>query len=65
MPKGYYRDLVKELKKLGYVYVGQAKGSHEKWQRPGDEDVLIVPFNINSRHTANDVLKDAGTAKKF
>jgi predicted RNA binding protein YcfA (HicA-like mRNA interferase family) len=64
MAEGFYRELVKELKRLGYTYSDQGKGSHEKWRAPGSQ-VLIVPRNLNKRHTANAILKMAGSAKKF
>lgn len=64
MADGFYRDLVKELQRLGYAYSGQAKGSHEKWRAPGRQ-TLIVPRNLDKRHTANAILKMAGSSKKF
>ena len=35
MSEGFYRDVVKELKALGYAYADHAKGSHEKWKAEG------------------------------
>jgi predicted RNA binding protein YcfA (HicA-like mRNA interferase family) len=64
MPEGFYRDVTKELKALGYVYADQARGSHEKWKAEGRE-ILIVPHNLPSRHTANAILKKAGSTKKI
>jgi predicted RNA binding protein YcfA (HicA-like mRNA interferase family) len=64
MSEGFYRDLVKELKALGYAYADHAKGSHEKWKAAG-RDILIVPRNLDNRHTANGILKKAGSTKKF
>ncbi len=64
MAEGFYRELIKELKAMGYVYSGQAKGSHEKWLIP-DKPILIVPRNLDNRHTANGILKKAGSTKKF
>ncbi len=64
MADGFYRELVKELKRLGYAYSEQAKGSHEKWRRPGRQ-AIIVPKNLDKRHTANAILKMAGSTKKF
>jgi predicted RNA binding protein YcfA (HicA-like mRNA interferase family) len=29
MPYGFYRDVIKELKALGYAYADHARGSHE------------------------------------
>ena len=64
MAEGFYRELVKELMVLGYAYVNHAKGSHEKWQAIG-RPILIVPRNLDNRHTANGILKKAGSTKKF
>ena len=60
MPQGFYLAVTKELRALGYSYVGNAKGSHEKWARAGH--MLIVPNNLASRHTANGILRDAGSS---
>ena len=40
------------------------KGSHEKWRSPVNGRVFIVPRS-KSRHTANEVLKQAGLPKAF
>ncbi len=65
MPEGYYRDVVKELRANGYELAKGGKGSHEKWVKAGRPTPVLVPFNLKSRHTANAVLKDAGSTKKF
>lgn len=41
------------------------KGSHEKWKHVTTETLLLVPFNLKSRHTANAILKDAGSDRKI
>jgi predicted RNA binding protein YcfA (HicA-like mRNA interferase family) len=64
MPYGFYREVIKELKALGYAYADHGKGSHEKWKAEGRE-ILIVPHNLPSRHTANAILKKAGSTKKI
>ena len=64
MVKGYYTAVVRELKALGYSYDQNSKGSHEIWRCPGKE-AAIVPRNLDSRHTANGILKLAGAGKKF
>ena len=63
MVKGYYQALTKELSDLGYRYVVNAKGSHEKWVRDGH--VLIVPRHLDTRHLANKLLQMAGSDKRF
>ena len=65
MVDGYYKDVRQLLEAAGYVLVGNAKGSHEKWQHPETGKTLIVPRNLASRHTANGILKDAGVGKKY
>ncbi len=65
MPKGFYKDLVKELVRLGFAFERQAKGSHEKWRNPETNVSVNVPFNLDSRHTANAILKDAGSTERF
>ncbi|MCF6344585.1 MAG: type II toxin-antitoxin system HicA family toxin [Devosiaceae bacterium] len=62
--KGYYKLVVAELKNIGYLYERNAKGSHEVWKNE-DGRQTTVPRNINSRYTANAILKQAGIKKKF
>ncbi len=64
MVQGYYTLVIKELKVVGYLYDANTKGSHERWYCQGRRDA-IVPRNLNSRHTANSILKTAGISKKF
>ena len=64
MVQGFYKAVIRELKSLGYAYDENSKGSHEIWRCDGRE-AAIVPRNLNSRHTANEILKTAGSAKKF
>jgi predicted RNA binding protein YcfA (HicA-like mRNA interferase family) len=64
LASGYYRDVTQELAKLGYRYDSNAKGSHERWLN-AEGNTLIVPRNLRSRHTANGILKDAGSNKRF
>jgi predicted RNA binding protein YcfA (HicA-like mRNA interferase family) len=62
MVKGYYLAVTKELQAIGYRYAVNAKGSHEKWTRGGE--TIVVPRHLNSRFTANAILKEAGSAKR-
>lgn len=64
MVAGYYKLVIGELRRLGYTKQGNAKGSHEKWVDQAGK-VMIVPHNLKSRHTANAILKDAGSAEKI
>lgn len=65
MPDGFYKAVAVELSRLGFVRKSGGKGSHEKWFGGADELTLIVPRNLKSRHTANAILKDAGSSLKF
>lgn len=64
MPKNYYAELVRLLRAAGWRHVPGGKGSHEKWRHDGTGRTLIVP-HTKSRHTANEILKDAGLPKAF
>ena len=59
MVQGYYQAVIKILKELDFQYVENSKGSHEKWRK--GKTTLTVPRNLVSRHTANGILKDAGS----
>ena len=61
MVVGYYTTVTRELRRLGFRHAGNAKGSHEKWTNDQGR-LLIVPRNLMKRHTANGILKDAGSA---
>lgn len=63
MAGGFYKTVCDELKRLGYAYLTNAKGSYEKWVHTETGVTLIVPRNLKSRHTANGILKDAGSNK--
>ena len=65
MPSGYYKPGSDILKKLGFRYIQNAKGSHEKWQSETSGKILLVPRNLKSRHTANAILKTAGYTDKI
>ena len=59
MPKDFYAELVRLLRR-----VPGGKGSHEKWRHDETGRTLIIP-HTKSRHTANEILKDAGLPKAF
>jgi predicted RNA binding protein YcfA (HicA-like mRNA interferase family) len=58
--EGHYSAVAKELRRLGFVHRTNAKGSHEKWSDASGRTV-IVPRHLKSRHTANGILRDAGS----
>jgi predicted RNA binding protein YcfA (HicA-like mRNA interferase family) len=64
VPNDFYRDLVKILMAAGFEQVDGGKGSHEKWQNIETGKSVTVPRS-KSRHTANEVLKQAGLPKEF
>jgi len=64
MPKDFYADLVKLLLAAGCERLPGGKGSHEKWSSPVNNRIFSVPRS-KSRHTANEVLKQAGLPKAF
>lgn len=64
MPDGYYQAVARILHSLGFRHEGNAKGSHEKWIN-AEGLTLIVPRNLKSRHTANGILKDAGSQRRL
>ena len=65
MTSSLYPELVKILKQNGCVFVRQGKGSHEIWQSPISQKNLSIPFTINSKPTANAILKQAGINEKL
>ncbi len=64
MPKDFYPQLTALLLAAGWGRVANAKGSHEKWRHPHKAYTVVVPRS-KSRHTANEVLKQAGLPKAF
>lgn len=61
---GLYDMVTKEISALGFEYWKNARGSHEKWKSLRTGKILLVPYNLSSRHTANAILKEAGSTKK-
>jgi predicted RNA binding protein YcfA (HicA-like mRNA interferase family) len=61
----FYRELVSILRANGFELLRTGKGSHEIWFNPITNQHVTVPRSTKSRHTANDVLKQAGLPKKF
>lgn len=60
---GFYKQVTDILKRHGYMFHRQGKGSHEIWSK--GRMALTVPMNCVSRHTANKILKDAGVGEKI
>jgi len=53
------------LRNAGCRFVRNAKGDHEFWESPITGRRFVVDGTIKSRHTANEVLKQAGLDKAF
>ncbi len=60
-----YRELVALPRENGCQLLRPSKGSHEIWFSPITKRPVTVPRTTKSRHTANEVLKQAGLPKKF
>lgn len=62
----HYGSAVRDLlQKNGCHLHRQGKGSHEIWCNPALSKYFTVPTKIMSRHTPNDILKQAGLQKAF
>ncbi len=59
-----YKQLTTILKDNGYKFERSAKGSHEFWCKNG-KNCVSVPSNLKSRHTGNNILKDANINTKI
>jgi hypothetical protein len=62
---GYTSELKKILTAAACRFERQGKGDHEIWYSPKSDKRFPVDGNIRSRHTANEVLKQAGLPKAF
>ena len=64
MARDFYDEITRILRRAGWTKTLGGKGSHEKWIDADEKRVVIVPRS-KSRHTANEVLKQAGLPKAF
>lgn len=62
---GFTPKLKTMLRDNGCYWVRSGKGDHEIWYSPISRTNFPVDANILSRHTANQVLKQAGLPKAF
>ncbi|HEY0855095.1 MAG TPA: type II toxin-antitoxin system HicA family toxin [Devosia sp.] len=65
MVRGFYAEIVKELKAAGCTLVRSGRGDHEVWFSPRTNRNLTVDRGSLSRHTANAVMKQAGIKRHF
>jgi predicted RNA binding protein YcfA (HicA-like mRNA interferase family) len=63
MPSSYTRDVITILTANGCHYV--RSGRHPIWFSPKSDSNFPVPTRIKSRHTANEIMKQAGIAHRF
>ncbi len=61
----YAPRVKKLLRGAGCRFVRQGRGDHEIWENPVTGVRFPVDSKIKSRHTANEILKQAGLAKAF
>jgi len=62
---GFTRDVKRVLTDAGCYYERPGKGDHEIWFSPISGLHFPVDSNIKSRHTANQIMKQAGLPKQF
>ena len=63
--RGYGRQVRDILDANGCWFVRHGRGDHDIWRSPLTDRPFTVPVNLDSRHTANKVLVDAGLPKSF
>jgi predicted RNA binding protein YcfA (HicA-like mRNA interferase family) len=61
----YYRDVIRYLRDAGYEFKRPGRGDHEIWWHPRTGARVTVDRKLRSKHTANEILKDAGLPKAF
>ena len=63
--KDFRAPLERLLRKADCYQVCSGKGSHTIWYSPTSERHFPIAAKIKSRHTANEILKQAGLTKAF
>jgi predicted RNA binding protein YcfA (HicA-like mRNA interferase family) len=61
----FARDVKRILSANGCHFARRGKGDHEIWYSPITKRNVTVDNKILSRHTANEILKQAGLEKHF
>ena len=61
----FLRRLKELLTEAGCHFEKQGRGDHEIWYSPVTQRRYTVDCGCKSRHTANEVLKQAGLKKQF
>jgi predicted RNA binding protein YcfA (HicA-like mRNA interferase family) len=63
--KGFGKAVREKLKEAKWLFHHHGKGDHDVWYNPATGQKVTVPVKLLSRHTANDILEDAGLPKEF
>ena len=58
-------DVKAALRRAGCSFVRHGKGDHEIWFSPHSGKHFPVDSRILSRHTANEIMKQAGIPHRF
>lgn len=61
----FYADVRTILRDLGFELHRHGKGSHEIWKNHSSGRSVTVPRHLKSRHTANEIMKQAGIDHHF
>ncbi|MDR3325660.1 MAG: type II toxin-antitoxin system HicA family toxin [Spirochaetaceae bacterium] len=61
----YEKQVRKILSRHGCTLIRHGKGDHEIWYSPTTKVPITVDGEINSRHTANGIMKRAGVDHHF
>lgn len=60
---GYEKQIKEKLKENGWTFLRNGTGSHEIWSN--GKHHVSVNYACKSRHTANQIMKDAGIKHRF
>jgi predicted RNA binding protein YcfA (HicA-like mRNA interferase family) len=63
--RGYGKEVRQKLNEARWAFLRHGKGDHDVWYNPRTGQRVTVPVKLMSRHTANDILKEAGLPKAF
>lgn len=63
--RGYGKQVRDILLSNNCWFVRHGRGDHDIWRSPHASIPFTVPVDIDSRHTANKILRDAGLPKAF
>jgi predicted RNA binding protein YcfA (HicA-like mRNA interferase family) len=63
--RGYGKAVRDVLDKHGWVFHRRGKGDHDIWINPQNNHTVAVDKVIPSRHSANEVMKQAKINYKF